>query len=61
MTQALGDAVARMIRFLEVHAAFVQSLSLQGRVCVMIASQSHYMQGLELPPAFGRARRDSVF
>lgn len=49
-----------MIRFLEVHAAFVQSLSLQGRVCVMISSQSRYMQGLEPPPAFGRARRDSV-
>ncbi|WP_256774523.1 MULTISPECIES: hypothetical protein [unclassified Stenotrophomonas] len=49
-----------MIRFIEVHAAFVQSLSLQGRVCVMMSSQSRYMQGLALPPAFGRARRESV-
>jgi hypothetical protein len=60
MTEAPADAAACMIRFLEVHAAFVQSLSLQGRVCVMISSQSRYMQGLEPPPAFGRARRDSV-
>lgn len=50
-----------MIRFLEVHAAFVQSLSPERRVYVMISSQSRCMQGLELPPAFGRARRDSVF
>lgn len=47
---AAEDAVEGMIGFLEPHAAFLQLLSLEGQVCVMISSQSRYMYGLEFPP-----------
>lgn len=48
--EAVEDALMRMIGFLEPHAAFVQSLSVEGRVHVMISSQCRHMYGLELPP-----------
>lgn len=48
--QAVVDAIVRMIGFLESHATFVQSLAVDGRVTLMISTQSHHMYGLELPP-----------